>query len=231
MRILICDDEQKFVDDLKFHIERYMQTHLINAEITTTVSPEEILKGDAVYDLAFLDIQMPGVDGITLGKELKIRNSKLILFYVTAYSDYLDEAMDLQIFRYFYKPFDEKRLYASLDRAMEYLDESYVDIIVEGGKESVKIPVDDILFVRRENRKITVFTVDKEYVCKSGFDEIISKLPNTFFYLVHKSFLVNIHHITKYSYTEIYVGDSRISVASRKQTDFHKFWFDYVKRR
>jgi|GEM_PF-3873498 len=66
MRILICDDEQKFVDELKFHIERYMQTHLINAEITTTVSPEEILKGDAVYDLAFLDIQMPGVDGITL---------------------------------------------------------------------------------------------------------------------------------------------------------------------
>ena len=231
MRILICDDEQKFVDDLKFHIERYMQTHLINAEITTTVSPEEILEGDSVYDLAFLDIQMPGVDGITLGKELKSRNSKLILFYVTAYSDYLDEAMDLQIFRYFYKPFDEKRLYASLDRAMEYLDESYVDIIVEGGKESVKIPVDDIVFVRRENRKITVFTVDKEYVCKSGFDEIISKLPNTFFYLVHKSFLVNIHHITKYSYTEIYVGDTRISVATRKQADFHKFWFDYVKRR
>ena len=228
---MICDDEQKFVDDLKFHIERYMQTHLINAEITTTVSPEEIVKGDAVYDLAFLDIQMPGVDGITLGKELKSRNSKLILFYVTAYSDYLDEAMDLQIFRYFYKPFDDKRLYASLDRAMEYLDESYVDIIVEGGKESVKIPVDDILFVRRENRKTTVFTVDNEYVCKSGFDEIISKLPNTFFYLVHKSFLVNIHHITKYSYTEIYVGDTRISVATRKQADFHKFWFDYVKRR
>ncbi len=231
MRILICDDEQKFVDDLKFHIERYMQTHLINAEITTTVSPEEILKSDSVYDLAFLDIQMPGVDGITLGKELKNRNSKLILFYVTAYSDYLDEAMDLQIFRYFYKPFDDKRLYASLDRAMEYLDESYVDIIVEGGKESVKIPVDDIVYVRRENRKITVFTVDKEYVCKSGFDEILSKLPNTFFYLVHKSFLVNIHHITKYSYTEIYVGDTRISVATRKQADFHKFWFDYVKRR
>lgn len=231
MRILICDDEQKFVDELKFHIERYMQTHLINAEITTTVSPEEILKGDTVYDLAFLDIQMPGVDGITLGKELKSRNSKLILFYVTAYSDYLDEAMDLKIFRYFYKPFDEKRLYLSLDRAMEYLDESYVDIILTGGRESVKIPVDDILFVRRENRKITVFTVDNEYVCKSGFDEILSKLPNTFFYLVHNSFLVNVHHITKYSYGEIYVGKTRISVATRKQADFHKFWFDYVKRR
>ncbi|MBQ5996149.1 MAG: response regulator transcription factor [Clostridia bacterium] len=231
MRILICDDEQKFVDDLKFHIERYMQTHLINAEITTTVSPEEILKGDAVYDLAFLDIQMPGVDGITLGKELKGRNSKLILFYVTAYSDYLDEAMDLQIFRYFYKPFDEKRLYAGLDRAMEYLNESYVDIIVEGGRESVRIPVDDILFVRRENRKTSVITVNGEYACKASFDEIISKLPNTFFYLVHKSFLVNVHHITKYSYTEIHVGKTRISVATRRQAEFHKFWFDYVKRR
>ena len=114
---------------------------------------------------------------------------------------------------------------------MEYLNESYVDIIVEGGRESVRIPVDDILFVRRENRKTSVITVNGEYACKASFDEIISKLPNTFFYLVHKSFLVNVHHITKYSYTEIHVGKTRISVATRRQAEFHKFWFDYVKRR
>lgn len=231
MRILILDDEQKFVDDLQFHIERYMATHLISTEITTSVSPEKILDSAAAFDLAFLDIQMPGADGITVAKELQKRNSRIILFFVTAFEEYQDEAMDLHIFRYFEKPFDEKRLYAGLDKAMEYLDETYVDIYLDKNGENIKVLVDDVIYIKRENRKITVATTGGEYTSKKSFDDLVSKLPNTFFYLVHKSFLINIHYITRYSYKEIYLGDTRISVATRKQADFHKFWFDYIKRR
>ena len=231
MRILILDDEQKFVDDLKFHIEKYMATHLISTEITATVSPDEVLESDAAFDLAFLDIQMPGADGISVAKALQERNSKTIIFFVTAYEEYQDEAMDLHIFRFFEKPFDEKRLYAGLDKAMEYLDETYVDIFLDKGGSSVRVLVDDIIYIKRENRKITVYTTSGTYTTKSSFEDLVSKLPNTFFYLVHKSFLVNIHYITQYGYKEIYLGDTRISVATRKQADFHKFWFDYIKRR
>lgn len=231
MRILILDDEQKFVLDLKFHIERYMATHLINAEITSAVSPDEIINSGAAFDLVFLDIQMPEFDGITVAKKLRERNSKTIIFFVTAYEEYQDEAMDLHIFRYFEKPFDEKRLYAGLDKAMEYLDETYVDLFLSKNGESVKVLVDDIIYIKRENRKITVFTTEGEYTTKDGFDDLIAKFPNTYFYLVHKSFFINIHYITRYSYKEIYLGDTRISVATRKQADFHKFWFDYIKRR
>ena len=231
MRILILDDEQQFADDLQFHIARYMETHLISAAITAVTAPTEILENGMAYDLAFLDIQMPEADGITVAKELKRRNNRVILFFVTAFEEYQDEAMDLHIFRYFEKPFDEQRLYAGLDKAMEYLDETYVDVYLDKKGESVKVLVDDILYVKRENRKLTVTTTDGEYTAKDSFDEMITKLPNTYFYLVHKSILINIHHITKYSYKEVYLGDTRISVATRKQADFHKFWFDYIKRR
>jgi len=231
MRILILDDEQQFVDDLQFHIQRYMETHLIKTEITATVSAQDILENDAAFDLAFLDIQMPEADGISVAKELKKRNSRVILFFVTAFEEYQDEAMDLHIFRYFEKPFDEKRLYAGLDKAMEYLDETYVDIYLEKNGESLKVLVDDIIYIKRENRKITVATAGGEVTSKNSFDDLVSRLPNTFFYLVHKSFLINIHYITRYSYKEVYLDDTRISVATRKQADFHKFWFDYIKRR
>lgn len=233
MRILILDDEQRFVDDLKFYIERYMQTHLINTEITATVSPEEIINSDVKFDLAFLDIQMPGTDGISVAKELKKRNSRTILFFVTAFEEYQDEAMDLHIFRYFEKPFDEKRLYASLDKAMEYLDETYVDIYLNNSGEYKQIIVDDIVYIRRENRKIILRTNDgSEYHTSINLEEWENKLPNTFFYLVHKGFLINLHYVTKYSYTELYLNKTiRIPIASRKQSAFHKYWFDYLKRR
>lgn len=231
MKIAICDDEEKHLKHLKLHIEEYMKNHYIKAEFFTATSPSEILEDDAVFDFAFLDIQMPEIDGITLAKELRNRNSKVILFFITAFDEYQDEAMDLHIFRFFDKPLNIERLYSGLDRAMEYLDESYIEIYLENDSRHIKVPVDDIKYIKRENRKNTVFTNNGNYTVHCRFDELINKLPNTFFYLVHKSFYVNLHYITEYSYKEIYIDDTRISVATRKQPDFNKYWFNYVKRR
>ncbi len=232
MRIAICDDDIKCVNDLKLHIEDYMKKHHINAEFFTfSTRPRAILENFDAFDLAFLDIQMPEIDGITLAKELKKRNSKIILFFVTAFEEYQDEAMDLQIFRFFNKPLDINRLYAGLDRAMEFINKSYIDIFLENEGKQIRVLIDDIKYIRRENRKNTVFTVNGIFNAGISFDKLIEKLPNTFFYLVHKSFYVNIHHITEYGYKEIYIDNTRISVATRKQADFHKYWFDYVKRR
>lgn len=231
MRILICDDNKDNLDRLEIHIKEYMKNRFIKAEFHSTTSSNEILSNTQSYDLAFLDIQMPEADGITLAKELKFRNEKIILFFVTNFEEYQDEAMDLHIFRFFEKPFDVQRLYSSLDKAMEFLDESYVDIFLEKNNEYIKIPVDDIYYIKRENRCISVVTKNETFIMKGDFNVLISKLPNTYFYLVHKSFMINVHHVTKYSYKEIYIGKDRIGIATRKQADFHKFWFNYVKRR
>lgn len=112
MQILICDDEERYIKELKIHIEEYLRIHSINAEFYTTTDPSEIMNLNISFDLAFLDIQMPEIDGITLAKELKNRNSKVILFFVTNFEKYQDEAMDLHIFRFFEKPFNVQRLYS-----------------------------------------------------------------------------------------------------------------------
>ena len=231
MKILICDDNEANLKRLEIHVREYMKNRYIKAEFYCTSSASEAFSAELDFDLAFLDIQMPEIDGLTLAKRLKERNEKIILFFVTNYEEYQDDAMDLRIFRFFEKPFDVQRLYASLDRAMEYLNETYADIYLEKSRRYERLPVDDILYIKRENRSVYVVTESETFLTKGDFNDLISKLPNTYFYLVHKSFMVNVHHITKYSYKEIFVGNDRISVATRKQADFHKFWFSYIKRR
>ncbi len=233
MNVLICDDEKTNLDTLGKHITEYAQAHCLRANIFATDCPKEIVDSDAVYDLAFLDIQMPDVNGITVAKELRKRNGKVVIFFVTAFDEYQDEAMDLHAFRFFEKPFNVQRLYASLDKALQYIDETYIDLFLYNDGEDKKILVDDIVYIRRDNRKIILLTKDgKEYVTRWDLNQWIEKLPNTFFYHVHKSFLINMHYITKNSYSVIWLNDSiRIPVASRKQVDFHKYWFQYLKRR
>ena len=231
MKILICDDDKLSMANVQIHVAEYMKEHFIKAEFFTSTNSKECVDSDTIFDLAFLDIQMPEIDGISLAKELKKRNSRIILFFVTAFEEYQDEAMDLHIFRFFDKPLDVTRLYSSLDKAMEYLNEAYVDIIVQNENKYKKLLIDNIKFVKRENRKTIIYTTEGIFVVKNSFDELINSLPNTFFYLVHKSFYVNLHYITEYGYREIFIDNERISVAPRKQSGFHKYWFNYVKRR
>lgn len=233
MNVLICDDENTNLELLRKHITEYAEAHCLRADIFATDCPKEIVDNDTVYDLAFLDIQMPELDGITLAKKLRERNGKVVIFFVTAFDEYQDEAMDLQAFRFFEKPFDVQRLYASLDKALQYIDETYIDLFLYNDGADKKILVDDIVYIRRENRKIILRTKDdKEYVTRWDLSQWLEKLPNTFFYQVHKSFIVNMHYITKNSYSVIWLNDDiRVPVASRKQVDFHKYWFQYLKRR
>ena len=232
MHILICDDEKTFAQDVQSHVERYMNRRLIPCEIHTTTEPREALANEVPYTLAFLDIQMDEMDGISLAKELKRRNGKVVIFFVTAYREYQDDAMDLHAFRYFEKPFDVNRLYAGLDKAMEYIDGAYVDFFLYDQKTQKRTLVDDVLYVTRQNRKVLLVTQTSRVFTRESFDGWCEKLPNLFFYRVHKSFLVNLHYVDEYNYTELFLTNGeRIPIATRKQAEFHKYWFDYLRRR
>lgn len=232
MKILICDDEQQYVDRLKKYIEDFMHSRFVDFEIHTTNNPQTIVEGDEIYQLAFLDIQMNEINGISLAKILKERNGKIALFFVTSYNIYQDEAMDLRAFRFFEKPLNTDRLYSGLEKAMEYIDESYIDFYVYSDNEHKKVLADNVIYVERGNRRVTLVTTQGNYTTRESFDEWCDILQNTFFYKVHKSFIVNLHYITSYKYSEIYIQNNiRIPVASRRQAAFHKFWFAYLRRR
>lgn len=140
--------------------------------------------------------------------------------------------MDLQAFRFFEKPFNVNRLYAGLDKAMEYIDGAYVDIFLSGDGGQQRVVVDDIFYVTRNARKVVLVTKDSNLFTNENYDALCEKLPPLFFYPVHKSYFVNLHYVQKYSYSELILTNSdRVPIAPRKQSAFHKFWFEYLRRR
>lgn len=231
MTILICDDEPRFLKDLEAHINAYMARRGLDYTLITSTDPSEIMNGEESFDLALLDIQMP-VSGIALAQELKRRNPGVALFFVTNYEEYQDDAMDLRAFRFFEKPFQPERLYAGLDKAMEYIDGAAIDLFLTHDGIQKRVLVDSILYLTRENRHTLLVAKDGSLQPRESFAELCARLPVGFFYLVHKSFFVNLHYVDSYSYSELTLtnGD-RIPVAPRKQAAFHRFWFDYLRRR
>ena len=85
--------------------------------------------------------------------------------------------------------------------------------------------------ITRANRKVFVKTKYQSLPIREGFDELCEKMPPLFFYLVHKSYFVNLHYVKQYAYSELYLtDDTRIPIAPRKQALFHKYWFEYLRR-
>ena len=103
-------------------------------------SGDSLLETESRADIAFLDVEMPGVSGIHVGKKLKELNPNIKIFIVTSYPDYLDEAMRFQVFRYLSKPIDKNRLFRNLK-----------DAIYQYNMESKEYPITtcDGIFVRR----------------------------------------------------------------------------------
>ena len=132
MRILICDDDPLMIEQLKKYCKSFFdKLHVKCPELSCFSDGESLLADKGDKDILFLDIEMPGMNGIYVGNELKKANSGIIIFIVTSYSEYLDEAMRFQVFRYLSKPIDKQRFFRNMKDAVELYNTITIKIPVE----------------------------------------------------------------------------------------------------
>ena len=164
MRILICDDDALVVTQIREFIGEWFEKRGVKCpELVCFSDGASLLTDQGDKDLVFLDVEMPGMDGIYVGNELKKENDKIIIIIITSYSEYLDEAMRFQVFRYLFKPLDRQRFWRNLEDAMDLYHTVMVKIPVET-KESVHtIPASSIIMVEAQGRKVTVHTTSRDF--------------------------------------------------------------------
>ncbi len=115
MRIAVCDDDALMLEQLQKHIRAYFEKACVKCpEIVCFSDGESLLSDKGEKDILFLDIEMPGINGIYVGNELKRQNENIIIFVVTSYSEYLDDAMRFHVFRYLSKPLDVHRFFRNI---------------------------------------------------------------------------------------------------------------------
>ena len=118
MKILICDDNAESVTDIHNLLDKYTNKNSLSFDIKEFFGGDELIKSQAFFDIAFVDIEMPKTNGLTLTKHLKNVNPNIIIFIVTSFNGYLDDAMDLNVFRYLSKPISSERFEKGLDTAI-----------------------------------------------------------------------------------------------------------------
>ena len=224
MKIAICDDEKEYIEDVKRHLNQYAYEHGLSFDLSEFNSSAEILKSNKEFDIAFLDIEMDGANGIEVGRELQKANPDTVLIYVTAYNHYLDDALDLGITRFFDKPIDSKRFYEGLERAISKVDNTEIKFYLKDeSKGVVTLKCKDIVFIEIQGRKKKVVTKDKDYISKDNIKIWKERLNKSYFESPHNSYIVNTNFITYFCREYIILDEKyNIPIAYSRRVEFKR---------
>lgn len=208
MRIVLCDDDKLIIKQLEKIIKSYFKrNHLMVPEISAFFNGTDLLQDKGKKDIVFLDIEMPGMDGIFVGRELMRQNKNTLIFVVTSYAEYLDEAMRFHVFRYLSKPVDRQRLFRNLKDALEYYHNISIKIPIETKTGIYAIPSSHIITIEAQSRKVIVHTVGHDYESVHNMEFWLKVLPSSGFFQTHRSFIVNLAHVTDFDHTTVHLDN------------------------
>lgn len=232
LKIIICDDDKAMQQILQKKIFNICSEEKIACQIICCGSGEEVLRQKQMADILFLDIQMPGRNGMEIAKELRRRDKDMILIFVTALPEYVYEAFDVEAFHYLVKPFCDEKLKEVLDRALQRRKQPEMpkEILVKRGGIVTRVLLGDIIYAEVFNRKVLLHTTggDIEYYGKLTD---LSKQAGEDFYRTHRAYLVNLKYVEKYNATTIWLEKGTVPVSKSQYTGFVHDYMRYINRK
>jgi two-component system LytT family response regulator len=215
LKTILIDDEINSLESLEIELTRFCpEVEVIAAYKTAKAGLEGIRHHDP--DLVFLDIEMPGMSGFELLRE--VTDMRFEVIFVTAYDEYAIKAFKVSAMDYLLKPVDVEELQSAVAKVIEKQDHTdpskKLDVLLtniesgQSGFQKIAIPslkgldfvdVQDVLYCIGEGNYTSIYTVDgKKFVITRTMKETEELLNNKAFFRTHQSFLVNLNGIKQY---------------------------------
>jgi two-component system response regulator LytT len=206
---MIVDDEQLAQAELAYLIKDIPDIEVVGSARNGLEAVELIQKLEP--DLVFLDVQMPGLDGLGVVRTLREKNIELPhIIFATAFDQYAVEAFHLEAMDYLLKPIERERLEETLDRARRAIQERQkatvpdsprlnpqrTKLLVRNSNRNFIVDAQDMIYATIADGLITLVTTTMEGFSNfKTIEELHANLDRDTFWRVHRSYLVNINRI------------------------------------
>ncbi len=208
---ILVDDEKLASEELAFQLREFADIEII-ATASNGLEAVKLIE-DLEPDLVFLDVQMPGLDGMSVIRKLREKNIPLPYFVMaTAYDQYAVEAFRWEALDYLLKPVERSRLELAIERARKAITEKTkaapaelpppkpplqrTKILIKAGHRNFIVDAGDVVYATIDDGLITIVAANMEGQSNyRTIEELQSNLDPDTFWRVHRSYLVNIHRI------------------------------------
>ena len=229
MQIAICDDQSFFRSELRKYLVDYKKERRVQIDVSEFQNGRALIESKEVFDMVFMDYQMPGLDGMATARIFRERNSMCTIVFVTNYPEFVFESFEVNPYRFFRKPISGEEIAGMLDvyiRQQKLLS----PIIINGYEGQKTIASKDVVYLEGDGKYCIIRTVNDTVHSSKTLSGVLTLLPQYCFYRVHRSYAVNMYHVERMdNNTILLLNGERVLVGRNHIADFKKAYREFVK--
>ncbi|MFV0379889.1 MAG: LytR/AlgR family response regulator transcription factor [Anaerorhabdus sp.] len=230
IRILIAEDTDSDFDNLKKLIDLWADKHNQIVYIDRIkVLYFQIQKNTPIYDLLFLEIEMPEISGIEYANFIRNKNKKISIVFTTTHSSYAIKGYSVNATDYLIKPLRYNSIEIILNKyLMDKKSSKTNTIAIKSNGGLYVLLVDDILYIESFSHSLIIHCINNTYNINISFSQLYPILPNKYFTKCHRSYIINKMHVQKLKAPYVFIGDKKIPVSRNKlkkvKTELFEFY-------
>ena len=223
----ICDDDEVVHETVENYLKEYAQSKSIQISVISYYSSDELLEKKDYLNMLFLDIEMPGKDGIELGHILKEKGVDYKIVMLSGMVDRYKEAFKINAFRFVSKPIHKSELYSAIDDVIDLLEGTDKISVYKDHKEYL-VEQRDIIYFEATPSKVVVMVGDVSFTTEKSLTELMKEINGKLFFRSHRSYIVNIRKIKEIKSNHIVmVNDHKALLARRERNNIVRAYAHY----
>ncbi|MDD3174196.1 MAG: LytTR family DNA-binding domain-containing protein [Herbinix sp.] len=201
INIVLCDDENMALKINCTYIEELVKKYKIDANVTGFISGDKLIEYLENYavDIAFLDIDLKGTNGIAVAARILKKNPRVIIIFITSHREFAYDAFTVEAFSYITKPIDSIRLERIFKRAIiqvNYINNrsQRIPLIITENNLKRKICQSSILYIERLNSQSVIFTKSGKHCIYETITSLADRLEDNFLQ-INQGIIINLEEV------------------------------------
>lgn len=220
IRIAICDDEKEFVQQLTQYILNVSKTFNEQFEIDGYTDSRVLIESmkEEKYDMIFLDIQMPYIDGLAIGKYIRnnLDDNVTEIIYISSERKYAMDLFSVRPMNFIIKPVSENDIFDMLQLGLKLVKNSSQLFDYELKGETHRVKLSDIYYFKSDARKIIMIMSNGTEISFYGkMSELAEKVTKYNFKYIHKSYIINSIHVKHFTARKVIMNNGHELPVSR----------------
>lgn len=227
MRCIIVDDEPIAREGIEKLVDLVSQLKLLKT-FNNAKSAAAFMQ-DTEVDLVFLDIQMPGINGIEFARSIP---KHTLIIFTTAYSEYALDSYEVDAVDYLVKPINHAKFKKAVDKAITYhsllmdaeqknienIEEDH--IYVKSDRRFFRVNLKDVLFIESLKDYAIIHLDEQKVITRMTIKNIHELLPQNVFLRINRSFIINRSKIDSFSNNDVFIGSHEIAIGNFYRDEF-----------